>query len=672
MEIVIDENIRDRYDVDIGSTMVVRAARTAEDAIAQFPLGPVARRRRADFTSPLEVVGIAQGDSADRRARAPRSRPASPTSTADRIVGPTNMFVTLRGGEAQFEQFQQPRAGDHGPSRQRRAGLGAPRAPPDRQHRRHRAQRPAAVRASPRCSSAACLSGRRWFARSRPAPPTPPRGGRSAPSRSMLVRGMVLPTWSWSAWSARHERRRCARCCHRASRSARIRQYRARHRCTTPTGRAAARVRARPRRRRVRRRGVDGLVADRTRTRAAPRSHRPWGTGRRVRACRRRSSSGARLGGRAGTRPARRAGALGAGRCHCGRARRGRVLHVPGRHRRRARAAAAIRHRVGLVLGELRRADRPRRRIDAVAGRSEGAGRASKRRGCGPSTSTACRRRLFGIAPVEGRHAPRRAAGRAPRRAGRDRVRAHARCRSLGVKIGDRVTVGDDARTDAPRVVGTALLPETSHTAYDQSALDDAATPSTRSSPPSPPAGPEDVWDFALVRWAPGRRPRARRCSGSSGATSYFVESAHAPGVGERAAPAARAAVRRSRCSSGCSRSRPSRTRWSPRCAAAATTSRSCGRSASRHVSRASPSRGRRRCSPSRGWSIGVPLGIIAGRAIWRWLAETFPIVYVPPLALVVVLLVVPAALLVVNAIAVAPGRAAAPHPPRRRRSACE
>jgi len=57
---------------------------------------------------------------------------------------------------------------------------------------------------------------------------------------------------------------------------------------------------------------------------------------------------------------------------------------------------------------------------------------------------------------------------------------------------------------------------------------------------------------------------------------------------------------------------------------------------------------------------IGLPLGIIAGRAVWRSLASSFPMVYVPPLALVVVVLVVPAAVLVVNAIAVGPGRSAA------------
>ena len=59
--------------------------------------------------------------------------------------------------------------------------------------------------------------------------------------------------------------------------------------------------------------------------------------------------------------------------------------------------------------------------------------------------------------------------------------------------------------------------------------------------------------------------------------------------------------------------------------------------------------------------------GLIAGRTIWRWLANDYPIVYVPPIEVVAVLLVIPAALLVVNAIAVAPAAPLpASAPPRR------
>jgi predicted lysophospholipase L1 biosynthesis ABC-type transport system permease subunit len=59
------------------------------------------------------------------------------------------------------------------------------------------------------------------------------------------------------------------------------------------------------------------------------------------------------------------------------------------------------------------------------------------------------------------------------------------------------------------------------------------------------------------------------------------------------------------------------------------------------------------------GLVVGVPLGVVTGRLIWRWLADNFPVVYVPPLALVAVLVVVPAALLIANALAAGPARAA-------------
>ena len=56
---------------------------------------------------------------------------------------------------------------------------------------------------------------------------------------------------------------------------------------------------------------------------------------------------------------------------------------------------------------------------------------------------------------------------------------------------------------------------------------------------------------------------------------------------------------------------------------------------------------------------IGVPLGIVVGRSVWRWLAHEFPVLYVPPTALVAVVLVVPMALLIANLIAAAPAHQA-------------
>ena len=60
------------------------------------------------------------------------------------------------------------------------------------------------------------------------------------------------------------------------------------------------------------------------------------------------------------------------------------------------------------------------------------------------------------------------------------------------------------------------------------------------------------------------------------------------------------------------------------------------------------------------GLVIGIPLGIVTGRAVWRWLADAFPIAYVPPLAFLAVLLVAPAAVAIANVLAAGPAHAAA------------
>lgn len=57
---------------------------------------------------------------------------------------------------------------------------------------------------------------------------------------------------------------------------------------------------------------------------------------------------------------------------------------------------------------------------------------------------------------------------------------------------------------------------------------------------------------------------------------------------------------------------------------------------------------------------IGIPLGIAAGRWSWRWVADSTPLLYVPPVAAAVVLVSVPAALLLANAMAAVPARRAA------------
>lgn len=60
------------------------------------------------------------------------------------------------------------------------------------------------------------------------------------------------------------------------------------------------------------------------------------------------------------------------------------------------------------------------------------------------------------------------------------------------------------------------------------------------------------------------------------------------------------------------------------------------------------------------GLTFGVPLGVAAGRTLWRSVAERTPVAHIPPLALLVLLLVAPVALLVANLLAVWPSQRAA------------
>jgi ABC-type antimicrobial peptide transport system permease subunit len=59
------------------------------------------------------------------------------------------------------------------------------------------------------------------------------------------------------------------------------------------------------------------------------------------------------------------------------------------------------------------------------------------------------------------------------------------------------------------------------------------------------------------------------------------------------------------------------------------------------------------------GLLVGVPVGIAVGRLAWRWLADDFPIVYVPPAAVLAVLVVAGVAIALANALAAGPAHAA-------------
>lgn len=60
------------------------------------------------------------------------------------------------------------------------------------------------------------------------------------------------------------------------------------------------------------------------------------------------------------------------------------------------------------------------------------------------------------------------------------------------------------------------------------------------------------------------------------------------------------------------------------------------------------------------GLILGVPIGILLGRATWRWVADATPLHYVAPIAVVVILVTVPVTILLANLLATAPARRAA------------
>ena len=58
--------------------------------------------------------------------------------------------------------------------------------------------------------------------------------------------------------------------------------------------------------------------------------------------------------------------------------------------------------------------------------------------------------------------------------------------------------------------------------------------------------------------------------------------------------------------------------------------------------------------------AIGIPLGIVVGRVSWRWVANSTPLLYVPPLAALAILIAIPAAIVLANVLAAYPASRAA------------
>jgi hypothetical protein len=263
----------------------------------------------------------------------------------------------------------------------------------------------------------------------------------------------------------------------------------------------------------------------------------------------------------------------------------------------------------------------------------------------------------FAISSVEGGVTPVLLSGRAPRTP-LDITFAPATMRELGLKVGDKVPVGA-GRDRVATIVGTALLPATSHTDYDQSAW---MTPAGVEALLGPIDGidPNAYEDYVLVRWAPGADERAARERLSKlGDGNYYFADAELP-----------AAV----ISLGDLRSLPLALGVFFALLASATVAHALVTTVRRRRQELAIMRSigftRRQSRVAIAWQatliavaglvIGVPLGIVTGRLVWRWLAQNFPVVYVPPLAAIAVVLVIPAAILLANALAAWPARSAA------------
>jgi predicted lysophospholipase L1 biosynthesis ABC-type transport system permease subunit len=225
--------------------------------------------------------------------------------------------------------------------------------------------------------------------------------------------------------------------------------------------------------------------------------------------------------------------------------------------------------------------------------------------------------------------------------------------RELGVNVGDRVAVGTGATR--ARVVGEVLLPATSHTDYDQSGwMTDRGLSAATGGRPS-----DNGEDYLLVRWRPGADVAAaeRRVTKLAGHDVYAQRAVLPVAVADLAriedlpfalgaffallacatvAHALVTTVRRRRHDLAVLRAigftrRQTRgaIAWQSTLIAAA------------------------------GIVVGVPIGIAVGRIAWRWLADDFPLVYVPPLALLAVVAVAAVAVAIANALAAGPAHVA-------------
>ena len=262
--------------------------------------------------------------------------------------------------------------------------------------------------------------------------------------------------------------------------------------------------------------------------------------------------------------------------------------------------------------------------------------------------------------------------GRAPGRAG-DVVLGPDSAATLDVGIGDRVTVGE---IDDMLIVGIGLLPTTAHSSFDQGAwllpddLSRAIGDEQRSAFRNELAQygvPADTPDEELPFFGGGMLLRLAESANQADAIERLGSALPGVVVEAAAGPADQQNLRN--------------VRQLP--ALFSVFASVLAIAAIGHVS-ASVIRRRRGdlavlralgCTPRQArWSVvwqamslavvglvvGVPLGLVGGRVIWRAVTDATPMIYVAPVAVVALALTVPAALLGANALAAWPARQAA------------
>jgi hypothetical protein len=265
---------------------------------------------------------------------------------------------------------------------------------------------------------------------------------------------------------------------------------------------------------------------------------------------------------------------------------------------------------------------------------------------------------IYGIGALKGDIAPVVLTGHAPRTSdeiafGPDTLH------DLKLRVGERIRVGAPPGRDVT-VVGTALLPASSHTTYDQTGWMTADAMQSLVGPLAK-LDPNSYEEYSLIRWKPG--------VDHSGAEASLMKTLDNQELYSQTAELPTAVV-----SLGDLRSLPYALGVFFALLASATVAHALVTTVRRRRQELAIMRSigftRRQSRIAIAWQatliaaiglfVGVPLGIAAGRFVWRWLAHNLPIVYVPPLAAIAAILVVPAAILLANLLAAWPARSAA------------